>query len=540
MTGRAGQGAAAPAFQAEAVTVRYGTFAALSDVSARFEAGRIHAIVGQNGAGKTTFARVAAGLVRPAEGGIGVFGRPLGGGDVAEARAAGVELVHQSFALPPSFTVAEVLQFVGPRAGLFRRSTIERHWQGWLDKLGLGLKAGARIRDLPVEMQQSAEIARAMVSQARLLILDEPTAVLSPEGTERLFARVRELNAQGVTVMLVLHKIREVLAIADTVTVLRGGKLVAGPVEASGLTPAALSQLIIGEAAAPLSADDRAALTGAGAVNHRPAAPSSGPPALEMKAASTTPGPAGRGLDAVDLTIRAGEIVGIAGVEGNGQRELVAAIAGLDRLTAGSLGIAGSKADTAPLAARRAAGLRIIPFERNVEGLSLTSPLWENWAAAGLIARPLLAPVRPSALRRTAESLFKRWDVRFNTVEQPAGSLSGGNAQKVILAREIDDTARLILAAQPTRGLDIGATMAVWQALRMARDKGAGIMLVSSDLDELFDICDRVVVMVSGRIVGSFAAPYDLAAVGHAMTATGASTKPASTKPEPIISEEVR
>ncbi|MBU2485423.1 MAG: ATP-binding cassette domain-containing protein [Alphaproteobacteria bacterium] len=514
-------GASAPALTAEAVTVRYGDVTALGEVSARFEPGRIHAVLGQNGAGKTTFARVAAGLVQPAEGSIAVFGQALAGGNVAEARGAGVELVHQSFALPPSFTVAEVLQFVGPRPGLFTRQGIERYWQAWLDGLGLGLDAGARIRDLPIEMQQSAEIARAMVSDARLLILDEPTAVLSPEGTERLFTRVRELRGKGVTVMLVLHKIREVLAIADTVTVLRGGRLVAGPLEARDLTAESLAELIIGETAARLDAADRAALVGAGAQQHDEHSRPDTPPALVLRAVSTSPHSGGKGLNDVNLSIRGGEIVGIAGVEGNGQRELVAAIAGLDPLTSGEISLADKRMDKAPLAARRDAGLRVIPFERNVEGLSLSSPLWENWSAAQLVGGALLAPVSPRALRQSAEKAFRAWDVRFSDAGQPAGSLSGGNAQKVILSREMDSGAKLILAAQPTRGLDIGATMAVWKALREARNDGAGILLVSSDLDELFDICDRIVVMVSGQAVAEFTAPWDIQAVGRAMTAAG-------------------
>lgn len=523
-------GAPAPALTTRAVTVRYGTVTALAAVSTRFEPGGIHAVLGQNGAGKTTFARVAAGLVQPAEGSITVFGQSLAGGNVAEARGAGVELVHQSFALPPSFTVAEVLQFVGPRPGLFTKRGIERYWQAWLDGLGLGLDASARIRDLPIELQQSAEIARAMVSDARLLILDEPTAVLSPEGTERLFGRVRELQRKGVTIMLVLHKIREVLAIADTVTVLRGGHLVAGPLSARDLTPENLAELIIGDGAARLDDADRAALVGAGAQQHETHIQPDAKPALVLKGVSTAPKTGDKGLNKVDLTIRGGEIVGIAGVEGNGQRELVAAIAGLDTLTSGEILLADRRMDKEPLATRRDAGLRVIPFERNVEGLSLSSSLWENWSATRLVSRSLLAPVRPRSLRASAEKAFKNWDVVFSDAAQLAGSLSGGNAQKVILSREMDSGAKLILAAQPTRGLDIGATMAVWKALREARSNQTGILLVSSDLDELFDICDRIVVMVSGQTVAEFAPPWDLQAVGRAMTAAAKHTTEETTK----------
>lgn len=528
MAGTQQAGANAPALDARSVTVRYGSFAALEDVSARFEPGLIHAIVGQNGAGKTTFARVAAGLVAPAEGEVLIFGAAVPPGDVLRARAAGVELVHQSFALPPSFSVAEVLQFVSARRGLFSRRGIERHWQGWLAGIGFDLKASARIQDLPIESQQSAEIARAMVSDARLLILDEPTAVLSPEGIVRLFARVRGLKARGVTVFLVLHKIREVLAVADTVTVLRGGRLVAGPVATDGLEAHTLSSMIIGEGAGSLDADERAALTGEGQIRHATPAVSAGKgtvKALQIRQVVVPRSPYGNGLFGVDLEVDEAEIVGIAGVEGNGQRDLVATIAGLEPLKGGEVHIGGQSFDREGLAARRKAGLRIIPFERNVEGLSLTSSLWENWSAARLVGRSLFSPAAPRALRGEADAAFQQWDVRYRSPDQLAGSLSGGNAQKVILAREIDAQARLIIAAQPTRGLDIGATAAVWSALRDARQRGAGVLILSSDLDELFDICDRVFVLASGRTAGSFQPPYDLRAVGDAMVAGGVSRK---------------
>jgi simple sugar transport system ATP-binding protein len=188
----------------------------------------------------------------------------------------------------------------------------------------------------------------------------------------------------------------------------------------------------------------------------------------------------------------------------------------------GSLILAGHDVTTAPLIERRARGIRIIPFERNVEGLSLTSPLWQNWSARGLVAGRMLRAIAPRRLRAAARSAFERWSVRFGSVDHPAGSLSGGNAQKVILSREIDDDATLIVAAQPTRGLDIAAMAFVWSALRDARARGCGVIVISSDLDELFDVCDRVVVFVSGRIAGEFRPPYDLRAVGAVMTAAHA------------------
>ena len=234
-----------------------------------------------------------------------------------------------------------------------------------------------------------------------------------------------------------------------------------------------------------------------------------------MRTAGDAEGPA---LDALSFRVGPGEIVGVAGVEGNGQRTLVRVVAGLAGVTGGEVRLGATAVTASGLARRRSLGLRIIPFDRNVEGLSLTSGLWQNWSAGALLQRPLLAPISPSRLRDRCARALTAWDVHFASPSQPAGSLSGGNAQKVILAREIDDEARLVVAAQPTRGLDIRATAFVWQALRSARERGCGVLLISSDLDELFDVADRVLVMLSGRIVAEHLPPYDLAAVGRAMT----------------------
>lgn len=509
------------------MTVKFGDVTALADVSVAFPPGQIHAVVGQNGAGKTTFARVAAGLVQPTSGSVEVMGREIRTGHVGDSRAAGVELVHQSFALPPSFTVAEAMEFGATGAGgIYSRKGLAEKWRSHLAGLDVQVDLGKRIRDLPIETQQGIEIARALVTDAKVLILDEPTAVLSPSGIETLFARVRRLKARGVTVILILHKIREVLGVADTVTVLRGGRKVDGPLAIADVSAERLASLIVGEAAAKsLDAQDRAALVGAAtpaADNAHHAATSAKPPVLEMRNVTTKPDSEGIALDAVDLDIRPGEILGIAGVEGNGQKTLVRTIAALADLARGSISLAGQDVTGTSLAARRAAGLRIIPFERNVEGLSLTSSLWENWSARMLLQGSLLRLIRPSAVRADCDRSLKDWSVHYHTPGQRAGSLSGGNAQKVILAREVDRDATLIIAAQPTRGLDIGATAFVWQSLRAARDRGAAILLISSDLDELFDISDRVLVMLSGHINGEFRAPYDIQSVGAAMTGAAA------------------
>ena len=515
----------APALSCRDITVRYGAVTAISEVSIDFAPGLIHAVVGQNGAGKTTFARVAAGLVKPERGSVAVSGRELPSGSVTRSRAAGVELVHQSFALPPSFTVAEAMEFGSTRNGrIFTGRQLIRRWEPHLRDLDIKVDPRRRIRDLPIETQQGVEIARALVTEAQLLILDEPTAVLSPSGIEMLFDRIRRLKSLGVTVVLILHKIREVLAVADTVTVLRGGEHVAGPSPCTELDSASLARLIIGDGAEVPEGADMKALTGAGApetFHHDTPAETddlAAPPLLELRAVSTVQDAEGPPLTQIEVTVRPGEILGIAGVDGNGQRTLVRAVAGLADLSSGAVLISGDDVTRAPLTQRRRKGLRIIPFERNVEGLSLTSSLWENWSARELLQGSLLQHVRPARAQAKCDEALARWDVLYHDCSQPAGSLSGGNAQKVILAREIDDQARIIVAAQPSRGLDIGATAFVWDALRAARDRGCGVLLISSDLDELFDISDRVLVMLSGRSAGEFAAPYDLQTVGAAMT----------------------
>ncbi len=447
-------------------------------------------------------------------------------GDVAGARAAGVELVHQNFALPPSFTVAEALEFSGAaKFGLFTRRQLIKRWSEHLKALDLDINPLARIRDLPVETQQSVEIARALVTDAKVLILDEPTAVLSPPGIEALFVRIRKLKSMGVTVILILHKIREVMAVADTISVLRGGRLVAAPIPCEQADPARIGELIIGSSGEQiLLKEDADALTGSATTLSPHLAKSDSPVkrsedfVLSLVNVSSAPDSEGPPLDRISLQIGAGEIVGVAGVEGNGQRTLLRAIADLADLTSGEIMLDGIEVNDESLAKRRAKGLRIIPFERNSEGLSLTSELWENWSARDLMQRPLLSLINPALIRSQCDQSLKSWGVHYASTRQNAGSLSGGNAQKVILAREIDNEARLIIAAQPTRGLDIGATAFVWTTLREARERGCGVLLISSDLDELFDISDRVTVMVSGKIVGMFSPPYDISAVGRAMT----------------------
>jgi len=334
----------AAALECRDVTVHYGDVAALVGVSVAFSPGMIHAVVGQNGAGKTTFARVAAGIVRPDSGTLCIAGRDVRTGSVKEARAAGVELVHQSFALPPSFTVAEAMEFgAQSQRPIFSRSGLESRWKRHVEALGVRASLRSRIRDLPVEMQQGVEIARALVTDAKVLILDEPTAVLSPAGIETLFERLKGLKAAGVTIILILHKIREVLAIADTVTVLRGGRLVEGPIALTATHARQLAHSIIGSAAEEgLSTKDEAALVGAESVGGAAAPKTAGSAALlELEDITTRPDSEGPALDQISLVIGRGEIVGVAGVDGNGQTELIDALTGLSGAERGVIRVGG-------------------------------------------------------------------------------------------------------------------------------------------------------------------------------------------------------
>jgi ABC-type uncharacterized transport system ATPase subunit len=497
-----------PHLRIEDVTVAFGAVRALDAASVDLEAGRVHAIVGQNGAGKTTLARVVAGMVLPDRGRVEIAGEELVLGSVPDATRAGVAMVHQHFTLPPSFTVAEALELSRPARSILRpfaRRRLEQRWRSWLGTLGVEGEVGVRVSSLPIERRQWLEIARCLATDASLLLLDEPTALLSPSGATALFERVRELTQRGVTVVIVLHKLAEVRAVADSVTVLRDGRVVL--------------------AAEPLAAidDDRIRAAMLGDVEVRSPTRASAParddaaPRLEvvgLRAEALGLEPA---LVDLDLTVAAGRIVGVAGVEGNGQRALAQVVAGLHRPTRGTVRLDGREVTGSSLGERRERGLRIVPFDRNTEALSLTSPLWENHALARVARGRFARWLAPRALRSEADAALRDWAVRYDTVDQSAGELSGGNAQRLVLAGELDAGATLAVVAHPTRGLDFAATTAVRSVLLDLRARGVGVLLISSDLDELFELSDHLLVLRGGSISGTFAPPYDRADVGLAM-----------------------
>lgn len=494
--------------------VQFGSVRALSDVSLSLERGKIHAVLGQNGAGKSTLARAFSGVLVPDSGTMQIGGNMVPFGDAAATQAAGLDIVHQRFALPPGFTVAEALEFASARkmgGRIFSKRRIEAAWQARLDQAGIVAPASAVLSSLPVETTQAIEITRALANDAQVLILDEPTALLSPKAIDALFDQLRALRNRGVTLIVVLHKLKEVMALADTVSILRQGELVLPPTPTTQLNADQIRALMIGgetlrEAA---TATVMPMTTQSDLLTFR-----------DVSSMAKGPEP---GLSGASFTLRSAEILGVAGIEGNGQRALAEIYAGLAQVTGGSITLRDQVITDVSVGQRRALGLRSVPFDRMTEGASLSLSLWENiqsWIAGAFRSRSLPL-VRLGAMQSGAAQLLDGYGVVYDHVGQPGGTLSGGNLQRVILARELAGEVTAVLAAQPTRGLDFGATAFVWDELRRVRQAGAGVLLISSDLDELFDICDRIMVMRGGSVSGIFGRDFSRSEIGQAMLGGG-------------------
>ena len=476
------------------VTRRFGPVLANDRVSLELRAGEVHALVGENGAGKSTLMKVLYGLHPPHAGAIEVDGRAVHIDSPATAMKLGLGMVHQHFLLVDTLTVAEnvVLGLERrPLFGMFSPADAE-HAVAELSRRYLMVNPRARVAGLSVGEQQRVEILRVLYRGARVLILDEPTAVLTPQEVDELFAVLRDMRDHGTAIVLITHKLAEVKALADRVTVMRGGRVVGGG-SASELSIEAMAELMVGRVPAPLGA--RAARSPGERVLE----------AIDLNAIDT------RGLPAVvgvSLAVRAGEIVGVAGVEGNGQHELVECLAGLRAPRSGHVRICGQDVTGHGARAHTEAGLAHIPADRLRRGLVSEMTSAENM----VLGRQREAARGPwlggPALDARARPALAEYDVRPPDPRARAGRLSGGNQQKLVVARELGRTqptssrpARALIAAHPTRGVDLGAIDAIHRRLLAARDGGLGVLLVSSELSEILALSDRIVVLTGGNIV---------------------------------------
>jgi simple sugar transport system ATP-binding protein len=479
----------APAVSLRGITRRFGPVVANDGVSLDLVPGEIHALVGENGAGKSTLMRVLYGLIQPDAGTIEVEGRPVRLHHPADAMRLGFGMVHQHFMLVDTLTVAEnVVLGHEPRAplGALDRAAAEREVAALAGRHRLPVDPRARVGGLAVGVQQRVEILKALYRGARVLILDEPTAVLAPHEVDDLFNVLRSLNAQGTTIVLITHKLAEVKALSNRVTVMRDGRVVGGG-ETASLSTEAIAELMVGRPMAGLKVRDG-----------RPP----GIALLEVRGLEAHDDRRLPALRGVTLAVAAGEILGIAGVEGNGQLELVECIAGLRTPVRGQIDLAGQRLHGRYTRKHLAASLAHIPSDRLHDGLIAEMTLAENLALgrhheAALGKGPFLDPW---AMGAHAALLLGEYDVRPPSPGLLAGQLSGGNQQKLIAARELTRGAQVILAAHPTRGVDLGAAEAIHRRLVAERDAGRAVLLVSSDLAEILALSDRVAVMYEGRI----------------------------------------
>ena len=465
-----------------------GNILANDRVSMDLFAGEVHAVVGENGAGKSTLMKLLYGLHAPDSGTIAVDGREVRFASPMDAMRLGLGMVHQHFMLVDSLTVAEnVVLGVEPRErfGAFAPASAERVVRELSERYRLPIDPGALVRTLSVGEQQRVEILKALHRGARVLILDEPTAVLTPQEVDELFAVLRELRANGTAIVLITHKLAEVAAIADRVTVLRAGRVVGGGM-AAAFTRATLAELMVGRVPAPLGA--RAEHT-------------AGEPRLEAVNLSVGASAGRTVVHDVTLTVRAGEILGVAGIEGNGQHELVECLAGLRPAQRGRVRIAGHDVTHAGVREHSAAGLAHIPADRLSRGLVAAMTSAENM----VLGRQHDAAHGPwlggPALLERARAPLAAHDVRPADPATEAGRLSGGNQQKLVVARELGRAARVLIAAHPTRGVDLGAVDAIHRRILAARDAGLAVLVVSSELSEILALSDRIVVMTGGRLV---------------------------------------
>ena len=488
------------------ITKRFPGIVANDHVDFDLGKGEVHALLGENGAGKSTLMNILYGLYHPDEGEIRLNGKRIRIDSPSDAIDHGIGMVHQHFMLIPVMTVAEnIVLATEPTKGPFLDlASAEKRVQELSTQYGLTVRPEAKVASISVGMQQRAEILKALYRGAEILILDEPTAVLTPQEASELFTIIRSLQESGKSIIFISHKLNEVLEIADRITVLRQGKKI-DTVPREGATREGLARLMVGRDVV-LS------------VEKPPAEP--GEALLEVENLIVVDE---RGLEAVrgvSFEVKAGEIVGIAGVDGNGQSELIDALTGLRSPAGGKITAAGEDLTSASAREALDAGVGHIPEDRQVRGLVLDFPLAENLALHDYTKEPnsRWGWLYPGRLIERAARLLKEFDVRGGRPQTLAASLSGGNQQKVVIAREVSRDPRILVAAQPTRGLDVGAIEFVHRRLVKERDEGRAILLVSFELEEILSLSDRILVIYEGRIVGEYEPGVSEEELGIAMT----------------------
>ena len=473
------------------ITKRFGALVANDHIDLTVEPGEIHCLLGENGAGKSTLMNVLFGLLHADEGEIRIDDEPVRFADPGDAVRRGIGMVHQHFMLVPVFSVAEnvVLGFEPTRGGGFldhrkARKDIRRLSQ----EFGLEVNPDALVEHLPVGAQQRVEILKALIRDAKVLILDEPTAVLTPQEIEALFRIMRSLALAGRSILFITHKLKEVLAVADRITVMRLGKVV-GAADPTAVDEAELAAMMVGRSVELV-------------VRKEP--PKPGPVVLELRGVRIVDARGVAVVDGVDLKVRAGEIVALAGVQGNGQTELSEAVCALRNPEAGTIRLDSTDLTKATPKAALRAGVANVPEDRQVDGLVLGMSIADNLVLDLFDREPFARHGARDLARVAADGEIKlaEFDIRAPSARETVGNLSGGNQQKVVVARELSRPVKLLVASQPTRGLDVGSIEYVHRRIIEERDRGAGVLLVSSELDEVLALGDRIAVMYRGRIVG--------------------------------------
>jgi general nucleoside transport system ATP-binding protein len=509
----AGTAGAPPAVELHGITKRFPGVVANHDIMLKVEKGTIHAIIGENGAGKSTLMKILYGMYKPDEGEILINGEPVRFGSPQAAIKAGIGMVHQHFMLADNFTVLENVTLgaegrngIGPAARNKIKEISEQY--------GLDIDPDAMTEELGVGDRQRIEILKVLYRGAQIIILDEPTSVLVPQEVDELFGNLRQLVREGLTVIFISHKLNEVLRVADAITVIRRGTTVA-TADPKAVTARDLATLMVGSAL-PSPEARESTVTDV--------------PVLEVRNLTVRTADGRPLVEDISLTIHKGEVVGIAGVEGNGQGELVEAIIGMRRST-GVVVLNNEDISDWDTRRRREAGIAYIPEDRQRHGLLLDAPLWEN----RMLGHQTEAPNAKGPLldirgaRGDTERIITEYDVRTPGIDVMAGALSGGNQQKLIVGREMSHNPKVLIAAHPTRGVDVGAQAAIWDHIRRARHDGLGVLLISADLDELIGLSDSLKVIYRGRLVAD-ADPASVTPDDLGLAMTGAATSEGSVR----------